>query len=261
MRKTDSTSPIHVMRRAANANVRKMDQTQRNRSTNRSRRNGGPHRLEASIKRVSANIIEDPDRLDNSDWMLWRASMGHILTACDVIGYVRGQIPCPDPTVDPDGANNWAFNDCYAKDLIRRNIESTQLVHIKRCTTAHEMWKTLEALHEHRDYQTMLSYVRLLLRTKSADGDDILEHLADLNLYWDRICLNEDFNSGISELHFRVIICSSLPPSWDAFISPYIQSVLEGDSKKDIGTQEFLGILRREYVRRENRKREREVAH
>lgn len=181
--------------------------------------------------------------------------MNHILTVCGLTEYVKGEIWRPDPTIDSNGANNWAFNDNYAKNLIKNNIGPSQMVHIGQCTTAHEVWRDLVAVHDPKDYHTMISYFRCLFHTTANDGDDILEHLTKLKLYWDRINLG-DFGIKISEAHFRVIIAKSLPPSWDDFIDPYVQSFVHDDPKKVVRSQELIGILRAEYVRREDRKRQ-----
>jgi hypothetical protein len=64
--------------------------------------------------------------------------MNHILRTCGLKGYVKGEIQRPDPTIDSNGANNWAFNDNYAKDVIGNNVGPSQMVHVGRCATAHE---------------------------------------------------------------------------------------------------------------------------
>jgi hypothetical protein len=64
-----------------------------------------------------------------------------------------------------------------------------------------------------------------------------------------------DYGFKITDPLFTMIIFSSLPTSWDAFIERYIQS-FDDDSKKVISSLELIGILRAEYDRREDRKRE-----
>jgi hypothetical protein len=233
-----------------------MDHTQQNQSAQTSRgQNDGPRRFEeASIRRLYARIIRT-DPLDDADWISWHSRMNHILMVCGLTGYVEGETLRPDPAIDSNGADNWACNDNYAKNLIKSNIGPSQMVHISQCTTAHEMWRSLVAVHDPKDHHTMISYFRCLFHTTANDGDDIVEHLTKLKLYWDRINLG-DFGLKISEVDFKVIIANSLPPSWDDFIEPYIQRFIHDDPKKGIRSQELIGILRAEYDRREDRKRQ-----
>jgi len=41
---------------------------------------------------------------------------------CKVTGYIFGDITQPDCVHNPEGANNWDFNDSYAAMLIYENI-------------------------------------------------------------------------------------------------------------------------------------------
>jgi len=64
--------------------------------------------------------------------------------------------------------------------------------------------------------------------------------------------LVEDNNLKISETQFKIAIVSSLPPSWDTFTRPYI-SVSKGDNldpKLQATSQELIGVLKEESVRR-----------
>jgi len=66
---------------------------------------------------------------------------------------------------------------------------------------------------------------------------------------------NEDFR--ITDIQFKTIIASSLPPSWDAFTEPYVgrrQGTIETDPKKLTSSQEFIRIIKEEYGRRKARK-------
>ena len=230
-----------------------MDHPQKNQSaqTTRGQNEGSRrHEEETSIRRLHAWVIRT-DPLDDANWISWRKSMNRILTMCGLEGYVKGEIRRPDPTTDPNGANNWAFNDNYAKDLIRKNRWSTLVDDVLTPTKCGD----LVAVHDPMDYHTMISYFRCLFHTTANDGDDIFEHLTKLKLYWDRINLG-DFGFKISELYFKVIIANSLPPSWDDFIEPYVQIFIHDDPEKVVRSPELIGILRAEYVRREDRKRE-----
>jgi gag-polypeptide of LTR copia-type len=238
------------------ANMERRGQTQQRTSAQIApspRINEGSRYFEGNIGRIHGKIIEIPDPLDYGKWIFWQARMTHMLRMCGVDEYVDGQIQCPDPTIDPEGAENWAFNDDYAKRLIRKNILYTQTVHVSRCVTAHEMWRNLKAVHQPNDYHTMISHVRGLIRTAANEGDDICEHLTKLQLHYNYINMG-DYDFEITDPLFTMIIFSSLPPSWDDFTERYVQRF--DDPKTVISSLELIGIFRAEYDRREDRKRE-----
>ena len=68
-----------------------------------------------AIQRVRANenqaITRTEDRLDDTNWTVWRHRLTLMLQICGVQGYVTGAVKRPDPVQDPEGANNWDFND------------------------------------------------------------------------------------------------------------------------------------------------------
>ena len=118
---------------------------------------------------------------------------------------------------DTNGAKNWDFNDNYVQVMIINNISSTEMVHISQCTTAKAMWDNLEAVHELKGNQTIVSVIQNLFYMKVTEDSNISEHLAQLKKYWERINQMDDKDFKISDILFKVIISSSLPLSWDTF--------------------------------------------
>ena len=72
--------------------------------------------------------------------------------------------------------------------------------------------------------------------------------------YWERINQMDEENFKISSVLFKIIISSSLPLSWDSFTESYVggrKGVIETDLKKLMGSQQFIGILKEEYIQRQ----------
>ena len=104
-------------------------------------------------------ITHMDDRLDETNWTIWRHQLTLMLQICGVQGYVAGTVQRPDPAQDPEGASNWDFNDTYAKVLIANNVTTTQMVHISQSRTAHDSWTNLEAVHDAKSHQTTISII------------------------------------------------------------------------------------------------------
>lgn len=131
------------------------------------------------------------------------------------------------------------------------------MVHISRLNTAYEIWKSLEAIHETRDYQVAISIQHDLFRQCATDNDDLVEHLTKLKKDWERLNVLDNDDLHITDIQFKTIIASSLPPSWDAFAEPYVgrrRGIIETDPKKLMSSQQFIGIIKEEYSRRKARK-------
>jgi len=63
----------------------------------------------------------------------------------------------------------------------------------------------------------------------------------------------DDNDFKISDVLFKIIISSSLPLSWDTFTESYVggrKGITETDPKKLMGSQQFIGILKEEYLQR-----------
>jgi len=130
----------------------------------------------------------------------------------------------------------------YAQIIIMNNISKDQMVHVTRLDTAHKIWKSLEAIHKTRDYQIAIAIQRTLFRQCASDGDDITEHLTQLKRKWERLNVLDDTDFCISNIQFKMIIASSLPPSWDTFTEPYVGrriGATKNDPKKLTSSQEF----------------------
>jgi len=87
---------------------------------------------------------------------------------------------------------------------------------------SNNMWKTLEAIHSEKAFQTAIDYECALFQTHGTKNDDISDHVHKLQESWD--CLNkfDDIAFMISEEQFKGIVAAPLPMSWDNFIQPYV---------------------------------------
>jgi len=201
---------------------------------------------EGAITKVSSEGLAGPE------WVAWRVRMWSLLAMCEVEPYVRGTIKQPNQEEDPVGHNNWQKNDNYAKHLITQNVGNGPIVHIQHGSTSYTAWKNLEAIYEDKSQETAVAIIHNLWHTIAEEEDDINEHLTNLKKYWERLNLVDDDNFKIPEVQFKITIISSLPPSWDSFTRPYISigKTDNFDPKLKATSQELIGVLKEEYMRR-----------
>ncbi len=97
--------------------------------------------------------------------------------------------------------------------LIYENILTAQKVHVGQNNTAYEVWRNLEVIHEITSHTTIITWIWTLFKCTAEEGNDILEHLNNLKMIWECINLLSAQDFMISDLFFKIIISSSLPPS------------------------------------------------
>src|SRR6267142_1506577 len=218
--------------------------------------------LEADIERIrtseTGGIIRLSEPLDDSNWSVWCNRMLDIFEIYGAEEYVTSNVTQLDKSLNPRAARNWTFNNAFTKVIITNNIASSQKVHISHCKTAHEMWQNLAAVHESKGHQTLIVFMRNIYRCNAEDGDNIVEHITKLKGWCERINLMGDWRFQISDFSFKLILSHSLPQSWDPFTDAYVGSAtfLDANLRKAITLQQFIGILKEEYKRHEECKRE-----
>ena len=129
---------------------------------------------------------------------------------CGVEPYVYGKLKCPDLSINLGMYEIWDHNDVYAQILITNNISKEQMVHVTRLksglNTAHEIWKSLEAIHKTKDYQIAITIQRALFRKCASEDEDVIEHLADLKKLWEHLNVLDDADFRITDIQFKTII-------------------------------------------------------
>src|SRR6266851_2907309 len=213
-------------------------------------------RLVIGVERVKASesgtVIRLGGNLDETNWIVWRAKMRTALETCGVLEYTAG-VKRPNFSVDPQGWRNWGSNDAFTRMQIQCNLTDAQMVHVNQCKTALEMWRSLEGVHDNKGHQALVVYMRNLYRLAAEEGDNIIEHLNKMKEGRERINLMGDARFYIPDITFKLLICQSLPPSWDNYTDAYIgsQTFAAEDPRTSISSQHFIGLLKTEYNRRE----------
>ena len=220
------------------------------------------------IKKIDpthSNITKLREPLDDKNWTVWRDRIYRVFLYCGVDCCINGDLKRPDPAIsDPDTVSNWDANDLYAQILITNNISKEQMVHVTRLATSCEIWNGLAVIHDTKDYRIAIAIQRALFRQSVSDGRDMVEHLTQLKHQWERLNVLDDRDFHITDKQFKTIIASSLPETWDIFTEPYVGGhigTVESDPKKLMSSQEFIGILKEEYIQRKNRGETTQYAH
>ena len=222
-------------------------------------------RSEPGIEEIDLNLLgyflklEDSLMLDETNWVVWRAHLIVKFRCCGIEGYANGTIPCPDRNVDPEGAENWSYNDAFMQHIILSNVTRSEDLNFLGCDSAHEMWKNIAEAHRTMGFKTLVALKNKLCRTTAREGDNIIGHLDKLKQYRNEMNFaaigSETFK--ISDSSFNRIIAESLPWSWGSFTCNYFPLTdMDRDDLGTISSQRFIELIEAEYWRREQWDRE-----
>ena len=101
-------------------------------------------------------------------------------------------------------------------------------------------------IHKVTGHTTIITWIQTLFKCTAEEGDNIKEHLNNLKIIWEQINLLSAKDFIILNLFFKIIISSSLPPSWNAYTQAYIAKTRHHATKdpfRNISSQEFIGII------------------
>lgn len=166
--------------------------------------------------------------LGEENYATWAVKMTDILTDQGLIDYVSGVLPRPQHTlntsgdiVDPQGTQaqviqNWDRKDRLALSQIRLRVSDDPLIYITDATTSYSAWKTLADTYQPKGVITAVLLRRQLSRLHCEEGGIVEEHIRTLTNLRSKLAAQ---GAKLSEEEFSITLLTSLPDSWDTFIS------------------------------------------
>ena len=110
-------------------------------------------------------------KLKNTNYQVWKFKVKMLLIRDDTWSLVRDDTP--DPV--PDG---WERKDEKAQCTISLTVEDNQLVHICKCTTAKDMWKELQKVHERSNLSRKMYLRKTLYKIKLQSDQNMQEYIS-----------------------------------------------------------------------------------
>ena len=195
-----------------------------------------------------------------NNWISWSQSMRNLFEMSDVVEYIEGTVPCPDPKVDPVGAKNWRWNNGFAKILIDNCTEDEEKLNTQGCQTAHEMWENLRSQFESQDCLVYTDLLQTIFELRATEGSNIVEHLAKLKKLWDQLgrMMFSEGSALENDVLFKRVIAQSLPRSWNSFTNQFVRgpiNLVDKDPKTRTTSQQMIGMIKHEYYLNESQKK------
>ena len=147
----------------------------------------------------------------------WAIKMMDILTDQELDIYVTGsKRDKPADTAKREDKEAWERGTRKALSSIRLRVGEGPMAYIRRATNAKEAWEKLQSIYQPKGAISIIHIRRKLFRAQCDEGDDIEAHIRALTNLRDKLA---SYGQTIEEAEFSVCILTSLPDSWDNWVS------------------------------------------
>ena len=156
---------------------------------------------------------------------VWKIKMSDILTDLNYDDHIEDKAAVPADTTE---AAKWKRADKKALATIHLRVADTLLVYIAGSTTALAAWSTLSNMFEAKGPIGIVSAHRKLFGTRCTEESDIEDHIRIMRTYQQELAT---LQKPISEEDFSYALLTSLPESWNNFISTVPEDVIKDPTK------------------------------
>lgn len=157
------------------------------------------------------------------NYAVWKIKMMDILTDQGLWEFVEGTAPAEEKEQVA-----WTKKDWTALSMIRLRIADKLLVYVASTTTAKQAWTTLKELLEAQGPLGIVLARRKLFRARCEEGTTIEEHIRTLRSYQEEL---QSLGEQIKDTEFSIILLTSLPDSWNNYISSIDTTTLDNAAK------------------------------
>lgn len=176
-------------------------------------------------------------KLNNENYQVWKFKVELLLIKEDLWDQVNSDVP-----QNEEMRAQWVKNDNKARAIIGLLVEDSQLLHIRKATTAKEVWNALKNYHEKSTLTSKVYLLRQICNLKLSEDGCMETHVNTM------LGLVEKLTALGEELVDHLIVAmllSSLPESYGTLIT-----ALESRSETELTLDLVKGKLLDEYKRR-----------
>lgn len=165
---------------------------------------------------MSSGGLYSIDKLDDDNYDGWKVQMRSVLVHCDLWSYVSGAIVKPEAGATTGLAvADWNSKDGKALATVLLSVKSSQLLHVKNCTSSASAWCKLEEVHSPRGPARKVTLFKQLLNLKMVENSSMSQHL---NNYFDLFEKLIEVDIKLQDELVAIILLSSLPKEYENFV-------------------------------------------
>lgn len=199
--------------------------------------------------------------LDANNWTVWKSRFTSVLTIHNLEKHLTHDPPTlsTPPTKDEEEKLlEWEDAEKKCAAILKFSVSDGELSHLSGATTTKGMWRNLSDIKEPKGILAALQARRHLLRMVATEGTPMPDHITAFRDAMEKLnTMGDEYK--ISDRDFALLIITSLPDSWDSFVTSYFGS--KADSKAaTITSSELIELLVSEDRRRRAKAADNEVA-
>ena len=176
-------------------------------------------------------------KLNNDNYQIWKYKMELLLIREELWTVIN--TPKPE---EAQQAQIWQKKDDKARATLGLFVEDAQIIHVRKKTTAKEVWDSLKNYHEKSTLTSKIYLLRQICELKLSEGGDMEDHIVKMeNLVDNLTALGEELKDHL----VVAMLLSSLPESYGILIT-----ALESRPEKELTLSLMKGKLIDEFKRR-----------
>jgi hypothetical protein len=150
-------------------------------------------------------------KLNNDNYSVWKFKMELLLIKDDLWTQVSTEKP-----TDATAAAAWQKRDDKARATIGLLVEDSQLIHIRKATTAKQVWESLKNYHEKSTLTSKVYLLRQICNLKLSETGNMEDHITLMQDLVDKLtALGEEIKDHL----FVAMLLSSLPDTYGTLIT------------------------------------------
>ena len=156
------------------------------------------------------------EKLNGANYTSWSYNMKLVLMERGLWSYVDGRETAPRETEKETVKKLYRYNSEKAYALISLYVDVSLQIHITNTTDPQEAWEILQNQFSFVTVNQVVRLTRKFYHTTMKEGDDLMQHITQMTMYAQQL---RDLDEEISPQKFGTTILSSLPPSYEHFIT------------------------------------------
>src|SRR6218665_1259601 len=148
-------------------------------------------------------------KLNNSNYQIWKFKVKMLLIREDTWTVVQGDTPDPVP-------DDWQRKDEKAQCTISLTVEDNQPVHICNCTSAKDMWKQLQKVHERSNLSSKMYLRKKLYKMRLQDDQNMQEYISAVLRLVEQL---RGVGEEVSDQQVATLFLCGLPDEYETLIT------------------------------------------
>lgn len=149
-------------------------------------------------------------KLNNQNYQIWKFKIKMLLLNEGKWNIISK--PKPEPVT-----KDWIEKDQLVQIYISFLVEDNQIIHICNCTSAKEMWETLQMVHE-KLVGKKLYLLRKYYQSKLETGQDMQDYI---NKTLEKVTSLRSDGEEIKDLHVIAVLLSGLPKDYENLVKTF----------------------------------------